>query len=237
MQNKISSLEKQNGLWKTSGDKKIGIAIASLLNTMYGLVTLAKIFELFEELYYGGCFEKILSSLGHNRARKFISKCNDPNEKRPAEWERLNSSKTNYENDLPFWKKAKDVWVLIQNKILVGALKGITIQSPVKPVNAVFNEAKSGRICHICDNYGHVVATNCVGREDVPSVEMTTNDRRKILFEKKKSNLMRNMSVPRSMRVRTSFIGNLELVFMFSCTHHRESQENQRKMLWKRFRT
>ena len=61
----------------------------------------------------------------------------------------------------------------------------------MKPVNTVFNKAKSGTIRHICDNYGHVVATNCVGQEDVPYfacktfVEMTTNDRRKILFEKR----------------------------------------------------
>ena len=80
LQNKISSLEKQNVLWETAGDEKIGIAIASLLNAMYELATLAKKFELLEELYYGGCFEKILGLLGHTRERKFISKCNDPNE-------------------------------------------------------------------------------------------------------------------------------------------------------------
>ena len=64
LQNKISSLGKQNGLWKTTGDEKIGIAIASLLNTMYELGTLAKKFELLEELYYGGCFEKNIRHIG-----------------------------------------------------------------------------------------------------------------------------------------------------------------------------
>ena len=88
LQNKISSLDKQQ-LWKVSGDEKMGIAIAALLNIMFELVSLAQKFGLEEELYYGGCFEKILSLLGYRRERKFISKCNDLNERRPKEWERL----------------------------------------------------------------------------------------------------------------------------------------------------
>ena len=64
LQNKISTLEKQNGLWKIEGDEKIAIAIATLLNIMSELSTLALKFKLEEELYYGGCLEKNSNSVG-----------------------------------------------------------------------------------------------------------------------------------------------------------------------------
>ena len=56
------------------GGGGIGIAIATLLNRMSELDALANKFDLKEELYYGGCFEKILNLLGSTRERKFISK-------------------------------------------------------------------------------------------------------------------------------------------------------------------
>ena len=89
LQNKISALEKQNALWKITGDEKIGMAIAILLNIMSELKTLAERFRLEEELYCGGCFEKLLSLLGNARERKFIGKCKDANAKKPEEWARL----------------------------------------------------------------------------------------------------------------------------------------------------
>ena len=79
LQNKISALEKQNALWKITGDEKIGMAIAILLNIMSELKTLAERFRLEEELYYGGCFGKLFSLLGNARERKFIGKCKDAN--------------------------------------------------------------------------------------------------------------------------------------------------------------
>ena len=82
LQNKISLLEKQTGFCEFSGDEKIGIALASLINVMSELTSMAKRFELEEELYYGGCLEKILSLLGNESERKFISKCQDPSEKK-----------------------------------------------------------------------------------------------------------------------------------------------------------
>ena len=58
LQNKIGSLEKYTGLWKISIDEKIGVALASFINVMSELTSMAKKFELDEELYYGGCLEK-----------------------------------------------------------------------------------------------------------------------------------------------------------------------------------
>ena len=49
LQNKTSALEKQNALWKVTGDEKIGMGIAILLNTMSELKILPEKFGL--ELY------------------------------------------------------------------------------------------------------------------------------------------------------------------------------------------
>ena len=58
LQNKISTLEKQNGLCKVSGDEKIAISVAAPLNnTKLECSSLATKFKLNEEFYYGGAFD------------------------------------------------------------------------------------------------------------------------------------------------------------------------------------
>ena len=42
LQHKTSALEKQNALWKVTGDENIGMGIAILLDTMPELKTLAE---------------------------------------------------------------------------------------------------------------------------------------------------------------------------------------------------
>ena len=183
MQNKISTLENQNGLWKVFGDENIAFSITMLLNTMFELSSLATKFKLKEELNYGGCFEKILSLLGNSRERNFISKCK--NATKPEEWERL----------VEFLKKEFDVRERLTQLYKSKKCLGIHLKDSkdhkksnngsrsVKSVNS--NKTK----CHICDKLDHAVVTNCKG-EDVPYfackkfVEMTNEDRRKILFEK-----------------------------------------------------
>ena len=184
LHNKISSLKKQNGLWKVSGDEKIGIAIAAMLNTMFELVTLAKKFELEEELYHGGCFEHFLSLLG---------KCKDPNEKRPVAWVRLVEflhRELELRKRFTIFEKSKKC-LGIDSKQYSGGGSKRNQYCLGKPVNTVSNEARSEKICHICDKYGHAVTTNCIGQKGIPYftwktfIEMTTDDRRKVLFEKK----------------------------------------------------
>ena len=52
------------------------------MNIMGELSKLARKFELEEELYYGGCLEKIITLLGGKHERTFIcttdSKCSKP---------------------------------------------------------------------------------------------------------------------------------------------------------------
>ena len=74
LQNKLSSLNKMEALWKVDTDEKLVTAISSLLNRMTELSALAKKHDLENELYYGGGVEKVLSMMGPERKRKFIKK-------------------------------------------------------------------------------------------------------------------------------------------------------------------
>ena len=88
LQNKISSLENIGDLGRVSGDERIVHSLALIMNIMGELSKLGREFGLEEELYYGGCLEKIITLLGHKRERTFIcttdSKCS-----KPEEWGRL----------------------------------------------------------------------------------------------------------------------------------------------------
>ena len=97
--------------------------------------------------------------------------------------------------------------------------------------------------CHICDKFGHVVTTNSIGRPDVQYyackkfVEMTPEDRRKILFNGKfcaqclkpgvrfgeKHNCSKEFASPDSYHGK--FQSGLHVLV---CDSHRESRENQR---------
>ena len=97
--------------------------------------------------------------------------------------------------------------------------------------------------CHICDKFGHVVTTNSIGRPDVQYyackkfVEMTPEDRRKILFNRKfcaqclepgvrfgeKHNCSKEFACPDSYH--RKFQSGLHVLV---CGSHRESRENQR---------
>ena len=168
LQNKISALEKQNGLWKVFGDEKIGIAIASVINMMSELSTLARKFKLEEELYYGGCFEKILSLLGNNRERKFISKGKDSDAKRPVEWVRLVAflqTELEMRKRLTILDKSKKcLGIEPKNNFGGGSKKGHI--GPGKSINTVTDG--SNKICHICDEFHDTVVLNGIGRQDVP---------------------------------------------------------------------
>ena len=63
---------------RLQGLKKFGFQLPHCLTQCMNLPPWLKKIELLGEIYYGGCFEKILSLL--DPERKFISKYNDPNE-------------------------------------------------------------------------------------------------------------------------------------------------------------
>ena len=183
LQNKISSVEKQTGIWKLSSDEKIGMALAALIDLMIELTSMAKTFELEEELYYGGCLEKIMSLLGNKLERKFVSKCESQNAKKPAEWIRL---KNFLESELAVSER---LVLLNKSKKCLG-IESKTVQS-IKPKSVNTSTIDARNKCFICDNYDHITVPNSSGRSDVPYyvckkfVEMTADDRRKLLYKKK----------------------------------------------------
>ena len=242
LQNKISSLDNQQ-LWKVSGDEKMGIAIASLLNIMFELVSLAQKFGLEEELYYGGCFEKILSLLGYRRERKFISKCEDLNERRPKEWERLVEF---LQKELELCKRLS---ILEKSKKCLGidskqnAGYKRNQSSGGKSVNTFSNKGNRDIKCLICDKSEHVTITNCIGREEVPYfackkfVEMTNETRRKVIFDKKfcAQCLEPGVKYDDTHKCSKEYICPDKFHEKFKkglhvlvCSHHKDSQENQK---------
>ena len=185
LQKKIACLDKEKDLWTVHGDEKKGLAIASLINLMSDLSNLASTYDLVEELYYGGSFEKILSLLGHKLERKFVSKGSNPTAKRPEEWVRLVKF---LEKELETCNK---LTVLEKSKKCLGIVETTKKKDPKnsgRTSNNAFVTGKSQK-CHICDETGHTGISN--GKENVPYfackkfVEMTPDERRKIIFSKK----------------------------------------------------
>ena len=72
LQNKLSTLEKFS-LSNVKGDQKVCVTLASLINTMKDLSTLATEHNLEGQLYEGGGPEKVLFLIGEGRHRKFRS--------------------------------------------------------------------------------------------------------------------------------------------------------------------
>ena len=74
LQNKIGKLDKLECLDNVKGDEKLAVAISKIINMMSELKSLAEKHRLETKLYVGGGLEKVLSLIGDDRERKFISK-------------------------------------------------------------------------------------------------------------------------------------------------------------------
>ena len=185
LQNKICALERQNPLWKVTGDEKIGLAIAMLLNMISDVFSLAKKFHLEDELLYGGCFEIILTLLGNSRERKFVSKCRNPAAKKPEEWDRL----------IEFLKKEMEMRERLTLLYKSKKCLGVESKRESKELRKNAGRANTTKVekynCHICGLDGHAIVINCKGRQVIPYfackkfVEMTAEDRRKVIFDKR----------------------------------------------------
>ena len=111
LQNKVSVLENIGGLWKALGEEKIALVLATLINIMSELSDLAKKFELEEELYFGSCLENILSLLGNNHERKFISTGSDSLKFLKAE--------LSQQEKMILFNKNKNAWACYQCAVLL----------------------------------------------------------------------------------------------------------------------
>ena len=166
LQNKLARLDSVP-LWKVKGDEKIANALASLLNTMKDLSTLASTHNIEGQLYEGGGLEKVMSLLGNERHRRFRSKNVDPVSDKKSEWEKLSEF---LKNELTLRNR-----MILDNKS--AQLMGIELRVDVKrkdsddtkrPVNHAGTAAPHDLICHFCEGVGHTVITTQRGNKIIP---------------------------------------------------------------------
>ena len=111
LQNKLSCLDKHENLNKVKGDENLANAIAKILNMMTDLSNLAEKHNLQNKLYIGGGLEKVLSLLGEERERRFLTKTYEWSKKR----ERAANSPTAAPQAMSELTKEKMVWVDLQD--------------------------------------------------------------------------------------------------------------------------
>ena len=168
LQNKLSRLDSV-ALWKVKGDEKIANALATLLNTMKDLSTLALTHKIEGQLYEGGGLEKVMSLLGNDRHRKFRSKNVDSVSDKKSEWEKLSD----------FLKKE----LALRNRIILdnksAQLMGIELRLDVRKKEnndgqnsghhmGSFPASPLEILCHFCEGIGHTVITTQKGNKIVP---------------------------------------------------------------------
>jgi hypothetical protein len=74
LQNKLAGLDKLGGFWKLKGEENLADALATLVNAMKDLSSLATEHDIEGALYEGGGLEKILLLIGNQRHRDFRKK-------------------------------------------------------------------------------------------------------------------------------------------------------------------
>ena len=173
--------------------------------------------------------------MGYSRERKFISKCKKSDEKKPETWNRLVEFlkvELGTRERLTLLYKSKKCLGIEQHGKNLKEGKGSRLANTIKSNNVK---------CHICDKEGHVLMSNCNGRQDVPYfackkfVEMTTENRRKIIFEKKfcAQCLEPGVKFDEDHECSTEYVCTDKFHKRFKsglhvliCSHHRERKEN-----------
>ena len=165
LQNKLSHLSNFGGLWKLKGDEKIAEALATLMNSMTELSSLAAAHSIEGQLYEGGGLETVLSLLGDNRHRKFRSQNLESVTDKKCEWDKLS---TFLQTELTLREK-----MILDTKS--AQLMGIEVkrdprkkdpEEPRKP--PAYTVSKSDMKCHVCDDVGHPVITTAKGNKIIP---------------------------------------------------------------------
>ena len=167
LQNKIARLENV-ALWKVRGDEKTADALASLLNTMRDLSTLASTHKIENQLYEGGGLEKVMSLLGNDRHRRFRIKHVARVSDKKSEWEKLSE----------FLKEE----LALRNSMILDTksaqLMGIELRMDVRKKEPEDPKKFGGHtgafpashnlICHFCEGVGHTVITTQKGNKIIP---------------------------------------------------------------------
>ena len=196
LQNKINNLEQMESLEKVKGDEKIANAIGKILNMMTELKTLAEKHKLEYKLYVGGGLEKVLTLIGGERERKFLSKnCEKGSSEvskdvseviaEKLEWDKLFDFLTNeqiYREKLTLLQKSKScLGINPETK---------NISREKKDKNA-FHSIVVEQKCHICGKSDHVISVDKNGKNHVDYfsckifVDMSPKERHLELRKKK----------------------------------------------------
>ena len=89
LRNKLSAIDKIDGLWEVKEDQKIGNTIAILINVMKDLSNLASKHGILGQLYEWGGLEKIIILICDSRHRKVRGHNLDSSAIRKEEWVNL----------------------------------------------------------------------------------------------------------------------------------------------------
>ena len=194
LQNKISKLEKLESLDKVKGDEKLSVAISKIINMMSELKSLAEKHRLETKLYVGGGLEKVLSLIGEDRERKFISKyaevpgmspdlasdgASDDSLPEKRDWENLTKfleKELAYREKLTLVQKSRNS-LGIQSKSDSKTNDGGKSGRGGGSANSGILNANVGNIgsgsdskCHLCGNSDHVRSTDRGGRTHIDYV-------------------------------------------------------------------
>ena len=158
LHNKLSTLENFS-LSNVKGDKAC-VTLASLINTMQDLSTLAAEHNIEGQLYEGGGPEKVLFLIGEGRHRKFRSQNLGPTYTKKQEWQKLVEfleADLNLRQTLSLDQKTAEQLGFSTHK-----------EGPPRIKNGSHNVTSQSLQCHICDQVGHTVVTTAKGRKILP---------------------------------------------------------------------
>ena len=158
LHNKLSTLENLS-LSNVKGDK-VCVKLASLINTMQDLSTLAAEHNIEGQLYEGGGPEKVLFLIGEGRHRKFRSQNLGPTYTKKQEWQKLVEfleADLNLRQTLSLDQKTAEQLGFSTHK-----------EGPPRIKNGSHNVTSQSLQCHICDQVGHTVVTTAKGRKILP---------------------------------------------------------------------
>lgn len=189
-QNKLGNLDRYEKLSKIKNDEKLAITIAKLLNSMTELCTLAEKHNLKNKLYIGGGLERVLSLLGDEREKSFLSK-NIEKFQNSGITDEVLREKMVWDHLMIYLKKEL---ALRENLILLKksreCLSGTSGSNRVG-ANSVNQSMNSPLLCHICGESGHIVSTDKKGRKYIDYVacesfvHMTPKSRRSAIVRNK----------------------------------------------------
>ena len=166
LQNKLALIDSMNGLSNIRSNEKLVSMLASVINVMRELSSLATEHDLEGQLYEGGGLEKLLFLVGEGRHKKFRSDTVGHPFTKKQLWQKL---KIFLEKELRL-----NELLLLDRK--TAHSMGIQLEKkkndPPKPKaltgSSVHASVVSDKPCHICDQVGHTKIITARGKDIIP---------------------------------------------------------------------